>query len=238
MQDFTLDFYMRQTWQDPRLAFGELRLGGSDKPITSLTVRLWSLTSFSQFALIFEQKPHALECGGRWRCCRWEWTTWTDYGNRIRSSQMRRNPSSTSQQHITLFFGLMPMELSTQVNGENEWKKIFFTKKGTSLTLKVFFSLTVTATCPMKLQLFPMDSQRCKLEIESCEYLSTVRCVRRQVAVCRKQNKISGSCTRSLNLAPFPLPHAPVITFQLKKKKKEKKKKRENDLSASPFLSR
>lgn len=37
-QDFTLDFYMRQTWQDPRLAFGELRLGGSDKPIKSLTV--------------------------------------------------------------------------------------------------------------------------------------------------------------------------------------------------------
>ncbi|KAK5976510.1 hypothetical protein GCK32_021929, partial [Trichostrongylus colubriformis] len=29
--------------------------------------------------------------------------------------------------------------------------------------------LTVTATCPMKLQLFPMDSQRCKLEIESCK---------------------------------------------------------------------
>lgn len=31
---------MRQTWQDPRLAFGELRLAGNDKPITSLTVRL------------------------------------------------------------------------------------------------------------------------------------------------------------------------------------------------------
>uniref|UniRef100_A0A183V8T3 Neur_chan_LBD domain-containing protein n=1 Tax=Toxocara canis TaxID=6265 RepID=A0A183V8T3_TOXCA len=30
--------------------------------------------------------------------------------------------------------------------------------------------LTVTATCPMKLQLFPMDSQKCKLEIESYAY--------------------------------------------------------------------
>ena len=29
---------MRQTWQDPRLAFGELRLPGNEKPITSLTV--------------------------------------------------------------------------------------------------------------------------------------------------------------------------------------------------------
>uniref|UniRef100_A0A183D6Y4 Neur_chan_LBD domain-containing protein n=1 Tax=Gongylonema pulchrum TaxID=637853 RepID=A0A183D6Y4_9BILA len=32
--------------------------------------------------------------------------------------------------------------------------------------------LTVTATCPMKLQLFPMDSQRCKLEIESCKFIN------------------------------------------------------------------
>ncbi|EPB73113.1 hypothetical protein ANCCEY_07810 [Ancylostoma ceylanicum] len=34
--DFTLDFYMRQTWQDPRLAFGTLDLGMA-KQITSLT---------------------------------------------------------------------------------------------------------------------------------------------------------------------------------------------------------
>lgn len=30
--------------------------------------------------------------------------------------------------------------------------------------------LTVTATCPMQLKLFPMDSQTCKLEIESYGY--------------------------------------------------------------------
>ena len=37
--------------------------------------------------------------------------------------------------------------------------------------------LTVTATCSMKLQLFPMDSQRCKLEIESCksQFIHSVR---------------------------------------------------------------
>jgi len=30
--------------------------------------------------------------------------------------------------------------------------------------------LTVTASCPMNLQYFPMDSQLCSIEIESCEY--------------------------------------------------------------------
>lgn len=50
-QDFTLDFYMRQTWQDPRLAFGSLDLGLS-KEIDSLTVgvdyldRLWKPDTF------------------------------------------------------------------------------------------------------------------------------------------------------------------------------------------------
>lgn len=43
--DFTLDFYLRQTWQDPRLAFGKLDIGF--EKIKSLTVgvdyldRLW-----------------------------------------------------------------------------------------------------------------------------------------------------------------------------------------------------
>ena len=39
LQDFTLDFYMRQTWQDPRLAFGEVDLGLPNK-ISSLTVQI------------------------------------------------------------------------------------------------------------------------------------------------------------------------------------------------------
>ena len=32
------------------------------------------------------------------------------------------------------------------------------------------FRLTVTASCPMKLQYFPMDTQNCQIEIESCEF--------------------------------------------------------------------
>ena len=30
--------------------------------------------------------------------------------------------------------------------------------------------LTITASCPMNLQYFPMDRQLCYIEIESCEY--------------------------------------------------------------------
>lgn len=30
--------------------------------------------------------------------------------------------------------------------------------------------LTITASCPMNLQYFPMDRQLCHIEIESCEY--------------------------------------------------------------------
>lgn len=33
------------------------------------------------------------------------------------------------------------------------------------------YRLTVTASCPMNLQYFPMDSQLCTIEIESCKYI-------------------------------------------------------------------
>lgn len=32
------------------------------------------------------------------------------------------------------------------------------------------FRLTVTAVCQMDLRLYPMDTQKCKLEIESCKH--------------------------------------------------------------------
>lgn len=34
----------------------------------------------------------------------------------------------------------------------------------------VVFRLTITASCPMNLQYFPMDRQLCHIEIESCKY--------------------------------------------------------------------
>ena len=38
------------------------------------------------------------------------------------------------------------------------------------LSQKKLFRLTITASCPMDLQYFPMDSQLCYIEIESCKY--------------------------------------------------------------------
>ena len=32
------------------------------------------------------------------------------------------------------------------------------------------YRLTITASCPMDLQYFPMDRQLCYMEIESCKY--------------------------------------------------------------------
>ncbi|PAV86835.1 hypothetical protein WR25_04610 [Diploscapter pachys] len=111
--DFTLDFYMRQTWQDPRLAFGEVDLGLPNK-ISSLTVGVDYLDKL--------------------------WKPDTFFPNEKRS-----------------FFHV--------ATTHNSFLRI--DKDGTVYTSQ---RLTVTATCSMKLQLFPMDSQRCKLEIESYGY--------------------------------------------------------------------
>lgn len=32
------------------------------------------------------------------------------------------------------------------------------------------YRLTITASCPMNLEYFPMDRQLCQIEIESCKY--------------------------------------------------------------------
>ncbi|CAJ0599432.1 unnamed protein product [Cylicocyclus nassatus] len=111
--DFTLDFYMRQTWQDPRLAFGTLDLGMS-KQINSLTVGV-------------------------------------DYLDRL------WKPDTFFPNEKKSFFHV--------ATTHNSFLRI--DSDGTVFTSQ---RLTVTATCPMKLQLFPMDSQRCKLEIESYGY--------------------------------------------------------------------
>jgi len=38
-----------------------------------------------------------------------------------------------------------------------------------SLSFILTYSLTVTANCPMELEYFPMDRQKCTIEIESCK---------------------------------------------------------------------
>ncbi|KAI1721608.1 neurotransmitter-gated ion-channel ligand binding domain-containing protein [Ditylenchus destructor] len=110
--DFTLDFYLRQTWFDPRLAFEKVDLGF--ERVKSLTVgvdyldRLWKPDTF--FPNEKKSFFHAA-------------TT--------HNSFLRIEPDG----------------------------RVFTSQR-----------LTVTATCPMELQLFPMDFQTCRLEIESYGY--------------------------------------------------------------------
>uniref|UniRef100_A0A0K0EED8 Gamma-aminobutyric acid receptor subunit beta n=1 Tax=Strongyloides stercoralis TaxID=6248 RepID=A0A0K0EED8_STRER len=110
--DFTLDFYLRQTYKDNRLAFGEL--GKSFKNIKSLTVGVDYLEKL--------------------------WKPDTFFPNTKKSS----------------------FHMATT---HNSFLRI--DPDGTVFTSQ---RLTVTATCPMKLKLFPMDSQLCSLEIESYGY--------------------------------------------------------------------
>ncbi|KAI6219968.1 PHCl [Aphelenchoides besseyi] len=110
--DFTLDFYLRQTWQDPRLAFGKLDLGFAK--IKELTVGVDYLDKL--------------------------WKPDTFFPNEKKSF------FHTATTHNS-FLRIDP--------------------EGQILTSQ---RLTVTATCPMNLKLFPMDTQECKLEIESYGY--------------------------------------------------------------------
>uniref|UniRef100_A0A7E4VX42 Gamma-aminobutyric acid receptor subunit beta n=1 Tax=Panagrellus redivivus TaxID=6233 RepID=A0A7E4VX42_PANRE len=117
--DFTLDFYLRQTWQDPRLAFGEFdknhgsQANGLDK-IKSLTVGV-------------------------------------DYLDRLWKPDTFFPNEKKSFFHVATTHNSF---LRIEPDG-----RVFTSQR-----------LTVTATCPMELQLFPMDTQTCKLEIESYGY--------------------------------------------------------------------
>uniref|UniRef100_A0A0K0EDH7 Gamma-aminobutyric acid receptor subunit beta n=1 Tax=Strongyloides stercoralis TaxID=6248 RepID=A0A0K0EDH7_STRER len=110
--DFTLDFYLRQSWRDDRLAFGEL--DDSFKEIKSLTVGVDYLDKLWKPDTFFPNEKKSF------------FHTATTH-----NSFLRIDPDGT----------------------------VFTSQR-----------LTVTATCPMKLKLFPMDSQKCKLEIESYGY--------------------------------------------------------------------
>ncbi|MCP9263556.1 GABA-gated chloride channel 1 [Dirofilaria immitis] len=112
--DFTIDFYLRQTWNDPRLAFKHYLYDIFENDIDSLTVGVDYL--------------HKL------------WKPDTFFPN-----------EKKSYFHVT--------------TTHNSFLRIY--PNGNVFTSQ---RLTVTAMCNMELQLFPMDSQKCKLEIESYGY--------------------------------------------------------------------
>ncbi|VDN52974.1 unnamed protein product, partial [Dracunculus medinensis] len=112
--DFTIDFYLRQAWNDPRLAFGENSDSLQQNDIQSLTVGIDYLKKL--------------------------WKPDTFFPNEKKS-----------------YF-----HLST---AHNSFLRI--DRDGNIFTSQ---RITVTAICHMKLQLFPMDYQQCKLAIESYGY--------------------------------------------------------------------
>ncbi|KAI6183057.1 Gamma-aminobutyric acid receptor subunit beta [Aphelenchoides bicaudatus] len=110
--DFTLDFYLRQYWQDPRLAFGKLDLGFAK--IKELTVGIDYLEKLWKPDTFFPNEKKSF------------FHTATSH-----NSFLRIDPDG----------------------------RVFTSQR-----------LTVTATCPMNLKFFPMDTQECRLEIESYGY--------------------------------------------------------------------
>ncbi|CAG2108338.1 unnamed protein product [Medioppia subpectinata] len=106
-QDFTSDFYFRQSWRDSRLAF--MKRPGIDALFVGAEVsdKIWVPDTF--------------------------------FANE-KSAQFHR--ATTENTFIRI-----------KSNGE----------------VLRSIRLTITSSCPMNLQYFPMDRQSCTIEVESCE---------------------------------------------------------------------
>lgn len=108
--DFTLDFYFRQFWTDPRLAYRK-RPGVETLSVGSEFIKnIWVPDTFF-----------------------------------VNEKQSYFHIATTSNEFIRVHHS-------------------------GSITRSI--RLTITASCPMGLQYFPMDRQLCHIEIESCKYLS------------------------------------------------------------------
>ncbi|KAH9643279.1 hypothetical protein HF086_005941 [Spodoptera exigua] len=106
-QDFTLDFYFRQFWTDPRLAYKK-RAGVETLSVGSEFIRnIWVPDTFF-----------------------------------VNEKQSYFHTATTSNEFIRIHHS-------------------------GSITRSI--RLTITASCPMNLQYFPMDRQLCHIEIESCK---------------------------------------------------------------------
>ena len=81
---------------------------------------------------------------------------WRYEGYGVRLNVLASDLFKTYQSCIFVF--------SVYHNCFQSWFFILLYNRGT------LFRLTITASCPMDLQYFPMDSQLCYIEIESCKY--------------------------------------------------------------------
>ncbi|VVC99806.1 unnamed protein product [Leptidea sinapis] len=113
--DFTLDFYFRQFWTDPRLAYKK-RPGVETLSVGSEFIKnIWVPDTFF-----------------------------------VNEKQSYFHIATTSNEFIRIHYS-------------------------GSITRSI--RLTITASCPMNLQYFPMDRQLCHIEIESCNVSDSVLCV-------------------------------------------------------------
>ena len=69
-----------------------------------------------------------------------------------------------------LWFTFLNKILDQNDNNERFLKSMFFL----TITWLGNYRLTITASCPMNLQYFPMDRQLCYIEIESCKLRLTI----------------------------------------------------------------
>ncbi|KAF3426952.1 hypothetical protein E2986_10148 [Frieseomelitta varia] len=131
-QDFTLDFYFRQFWTDPRLAFKK-RTGVETLSVGSEFIKnIWVPDTFF-----------------------------------VNEKQSYFHIATTSNEFIRIHHS-------------------------GSITRSI--RLTITASCPMNLQYFPMDRQLCHIEIESCKYAHKLRKTLLSVYICVKRDRSEDIC--------------------------------------------
>ncbi|KAF9799175.1 hypothetical protein SFRURICE_006435 [Spodoptera frugiperda] len=141
LMDFTLDFYFRQFWTDPRLAYKK-RTGVETLSVGSEFIKnIWVPDTFF-----------------------------------VNEKQSYFHIATTSNEFIRIHYsGSITRSISvngivkSNISNMNAIPKI--------IILRMCFRLTITASCPMNLQYFPMDRQLCHIEIESCNVSDSVLCV-------------------------------------------------------------
>ena len=141
-QEFSLDMYFRQFWNDPRLAFKKLN-SNIDRIVLSAgnqDNKFWEPDTFFVNAkdLVVHKDPNKNE-----------FVRILPEGDILLS---RRQLLLTIRIRCRLYNVFIILEWLFEIN-------IYF----------LFFRVRGKFSCPMNLQYFPMDSQLCYIEIESCK---------------------------------------------------------------------
>ncbi|TRY73051.1 hypothetical protein TCAL_11047, partial [Tigriopus californicus] len=191
MMDFTLDMYFRQFWRDPRLSFE--RRGGLEKLVVGAEYinMIWvpdtffvnEKTAYFHDATTDNQFLRILHTGEILRSIRYDFTLdmyfrqfWQDPRLSF-EGQKGLKKLVVGAQYIEkiwvpdTFFVNEKTAYFHKATTENQFLRILNTGE-----ILRSIRLTITASCPMDLQYFPMDRQLCYIEIESFGYtMSDIR---------------------------------------------------------------